>query len=119
MIHHIVLFRLKPGVDRDSPEFKAAEELQERMGEEIGELRAWTCGRNVSDRPAAYDYAVLGLLDDAAALARYLAHPFHLRAAEAWTAISDRVLADIPARPGRSTTRLPHHLEGDSRVGTR
>ncbi|MFD3327997.1 Dabb family protein [Streptomyces sp. NPDC058701] len=119
MIHHIVLFRLKPGITWDSPEARAAEELQERMGEEIEELRAWTCGRNVSDRPAAYDYAVLGLLDDEDALALYLAHPFHRRAAEAWTALSDRVLADIPARPTPSTTPLPHHPEGDPRVRTR
>ncbi|CAL9406969.1 Dabb family protein [Streptomyces collinus] len=119
MIHHIVLFRLKPGITWDSPEVRAAEELQERMGEEIPDLRAWTCGRNITDRAAAHDYAVLGLLDDEAALARYLAHPFHRRTAEAWTALSDRVLADIPARPAPTTTRFPHHPEGDSRVRTR
>lgn len=126
MIHHIVLFRLKPGFSWDSPEVRAAEQLQERMGREIEELREWTCGRNISDRPAAHDYAVLGLLDDEAALGRYLAHPFHRRAAEAWTALSDRVLADIPARPttstpqpATSTTRFPQATEGDPRVRTR
>lgn len=118
MIHHIVLFRLKPGVRWDDPEAVAAEELQERMGEEIEELRAWTCGRNISNRPNSHDYAVLGLFDDEDALSRYLVHPFHQRAAQAWRALSDIVLADIPARPAPSTTRLPHHPEGEPRVRT-
>lgn len=114
MIRHIVLFRLKPGFSWESEEVRAAEELQERMGEEIEELRHWQCGRNISDRPIAYDYAVLGLLDDEAALARYLAHPHHRKAAQSWTPISERVIADLreePPRPPGAPT--PHQPEGE------
>jgi hypothetical protein len=114
VIRHIVLFRLKPGFSWESPEVREAEALQERMGDEIEELREWHCGRNVSDRSVAYDYAVIGLLDDEEAVARYLAHPFHHKAASSWTPISDRVIADIKEDPPRrATAPSPQHPEGE------
>ncbi|MFI5765622.1 Dabb family protein [Streptomyces sp. NPDC051563] len=113
MIRHIVLFRLKPGFSWESPEVREAEALQQRMGDEIEELREWHCGRNVSDRPAAYDYAVIGLLDDEEAVARYLTHPFHHKAASSWTPISDRVIADIKEAHRLATAPSPQHLEGE------
>lgn len=112
MIRHIVLFKLKAGYSWEQPEVRAAEELQARMGEQIGELRDWKYGRNISTRPLAYDYAVHGLLDDHDALARYLTHPFHQQAAAAWTRISDRVVADVWEAPSRRTT------EGEPSVRT-
>jgi stress responsive alpha/beta barrel protein len=95
VIRHIALFKLKSGLTWDNARVRAAEKLQEQVGNEIAELRSWHCGRNISARDIAYDYAIVGLVDDADALARYLAHPFHQKVAKSWSLISDRVIADV------------------------
>jgi hypothetical protein len=95
MIRHIALFKLRPGFTVESPRVVLAESLTARMGDEVKWLRDWTFGRNLSDRPEAYDFAAVGLLDDERALERYLADPLHARAARAWRAVSDRVVADV------------------------
>ncbi|MFI9643413.1 Dabb family protein [Micromonospora sp. NPDC051925] len=104
MIRHIALFKLKPGFTWDSTEVREGEALQRRMGEQIAELRAWHCGRNISDRPQAYDYVVLGLLRDEEDLARYRAHPFHRRTAACWSRFSERVIADVLEEPTHPIT---------------
>jgi hypothetical protein len=113
MIWHLVLFKLKPGYHWDLPEVRAAEKLQERLGEEVAELRLWRCGRNVSERAFACDYAVLGLLDDEDALARYQSHPFHTKVATVWTAISDRVVADVRDDLGATAPSPPGPTKGE------
>jgi hypothetical protein len=95
VIRHAALFRLKAGYCWESPEVRAAERLQEELGRRIPEVRDWQCGRNVSTRDIAYDYAIFGLFADEASLQRYLAHPFHRTVAEAWRRISDYVIADV------------------------
>lgn len=102
MIRHIVLFKFKTGVGWDDPAALEAERYAHRVGEEVPELLHWQAGRNTSERPVAYDYAVIGLVADQAALDRYQADPFHQRAVEKWRAISDWVVADLlePAPTG-------------------
>lgn len=95
MIRHIVLFKFKPGVDWADPAALEAEDFAHRVGEEVPDLLHWQAGRNTSDRPIAYDYAVIGLLADQDALERYLVDPFHRRAIEKWRAVSDWVVADL------------------------
>lgn len=95
MIRHYVLFRFKPGFSFDHPKVLAAEQISAKVGAEVPELHEWKYGRNLSDRPVAYDYAVAGLLDDMAAVDRYLVHPFHQQAIQAWREISDWVIADV------------------------
>lgn len=95
MIRHYVLFKFKPGFSWADPKVLDAEQLAAKVGSEVPELREWTYGRNVSTRPAAYDFVVVGLLDDMPAVERYLVHPFHQLAIHAWRELSDWVIADV------------------------
>jgi len=95
VIRHIVLFKLKPGRSWSDAAVQAAERTAQQVGQQVPELQYWYVGRNVSDRPVAYDYAAVGLLPDDAALRRYLEHPFHQQAIAEWREISDWVIADV------------------------
>ena len=95
MIRHIVLFKLKPGIGWDDPRVPVAEEAARNVGREVPCLREWYAGPNFSTRPVAYDYVVIGLVEDEAALEEYMTAPFHLRAIELWREISDWVIADV------------------------
>ncbi|NJQ01106.1 Dabb family protein [Streptomyces zingiberis] len=95
MIRHIVLFKFKPGVSWDDPRAREAERVAAKVGGEVPELHEWKFGRNISGRAVAYDYAVIGLVDDEAALERYMVHPFHQEAIRLWREISDWNIADL------------------------
>ena len=99
MIRHIVLFKLKPGVGWDDPRIPAAEEMSRNVGREVPCLREWYVGRNFSTRSVAYDYVVIGLVDDEAALEEYMTAPFHARSVELWREISDWIVADVFEAP--------------------
>ena len=110
MIRHIVLFKLKPGIRREDPRVAAAEEAALQVGSRVASLRSWYAGRNISPRPVAYDFVVIGLVDDDAALEAYMTDPFHLSAIERWREISDWVVADVleqPVGPGESARAVP------------
>ncbi len=109
MIRHIVLFRFKPGHGWDHPDALSAEKTAAQVGAEVPELVEWQVGRNISDRPIAYDFAVIGLVADEPALERYLVHPFHQRAIEQWRAISDWVVADLVEPAVEHATSVPLH----------
>ncbi|MHA3946851.1 Dabb family protein [Cellulomonas bogoriensis] len=52
-------------------------------------------GRNTTTRDCAYDFCVIGVFADRAALARYMNHPDHMRGVQAWSQISTWVVADL------------------------
>jgi hypothetical protein len=95
VIRHIVLFKLKAGWTWDDAEVGAAEHMAAEVGRRVPDLLEWRVGRNVSDRPIAYDFAAIGLVRDTASLQRYLNHPFHRQSVERWREISDWVVADL------------------------
>lgn len=95
MIRHIVMFKLKPGYSWGDERVTRAEETAQAVGDEVDDLLAWQVGRNVSDRPIAYDYVAMGLVRDADALERYLFHPFHQESVTQWREISDWIVADL------------------------
>jgi hypothetical protein len=95
MIRHIVLFKFKDGVSWDDPRVQEAERTAAKVGGEVPELNEWSIGRNVSTRAIAYDFAVIGLMDDEDALERYLLHPFHQEAIRLWREISEWVIVDL------------------------
>ena len=95
MIRHIVLFKLHPTVTWEESRTKLAVEYANRVGDEVPELMSWYAGRNISDRPVAYDFVVMGMVRDQHDLDRYLANPFHQKAVERWREISDWVIADL------------------------
>jgi hypothetical protein len=95
VIRHYVLFKFRSGVSWDDARAQQAEQTAAKVGGEVPELREWKTGRNISTRPVAYDFIVVGLLDDMDAVERYLVHPFHQEAIRAWREISDWVIADV------------------------
>ncbi|ABP53511.1 Dabb family protein [Salinispora tropica] len=95
MITHIVLFKLKDGVDRDARQVTEAVELAREVGRHVPELVDWRTGWNTVDRDIAYDFAAIGVLADLVALQRYQENAFHRAAIEKWRLISDWVVADL------------------------
>ena len=75
MIHHTVLFRWKPGTP---PERQAelARKLEALQGV-VPEIRAIHAGPNLDASASEWPFVLLVLVEDQAALKRYLAHPAH------------------------------------------
>ncbi|MFJ4467379.1 Dabb family protein [Streptomyces sp. NPDC089424] len=95
MITHIVLFKLKDGIERSAPSVTEAEELARGVGDNVPELLDWRVGWNTVDRDISYDFAVIGVLPDLAALEKYQANEYHQESVQKWRAISDWVVADL------------------------
>jgi hypothetical protein len=96
VIKHVVLFKLKPGVEWNDPVTQTAVTMAGRVGDEVADLKSWQTGRNISAREIAYDFLVIGTVADEAALERYLVHPFHVEAIKLWRQISDWIMVDVP-----------------------
>lgn len=95
MISHIVCFRFQPGVTWADPRAVAAERISRGHPQHIPEIRSWTVGRNIADRAAAYDFALVGRFDDREGLERYMIHPDHQRGVSAWSELSTWVVVDL------------------------
>ncbi|MEU5030644.1 Dabb family protein [Streptomyces milbemycinicus] len=95
MIRHIVLFKFKPGFGWQDPAALAAERSSRLVGERVPGLLHWQVGRNIAERPIAYDFAAIGLLPDQDTLHSYQDHPFHQESAALWSTISTWVVADL------------------------
>jgi hypothetical protein len=106
MIRHVVLFKFKPGISWSDAKAKEAERVAKKVGDEVPDLRSWQASRNISDRPIAYDFVAIGLVDNPEGLERYMTHPYHLEAIRLWREISDWVMADIEENDA-TTTAVP------------
>ncbi|WP_327713884.1 Dabb family protein (plasmid) [Streptomyces sp. NBC_00464] len=95
MITHIVLFKLKDGIERSAPSVVEAVEFARGVGSNVPELVDWRVGWNTVDRDISYDFVALGVLPDLAALEKYQANEYHQESARKWRAISDWVVADL------------------------
>ncbi|ANP50043.1 hypothetical protein J2Z21_001271 [Streptomyces griseochromogenes] len=95
MITHIALFKLKDGIERSSPSVVEAEKFARAVGSHVPELVDWRVGWNMVDRDISYDFAVIGVLPDLAALEKYQANAFHQESVQKWREISDWVVADL------------------------
>ncbi|WP_282794118.1 Dabb family protein [Streptomyces sp. CC224B] len=95
MITHIVLFKLKDGIERSAPSVIEAEKFAREVGNKVPELVEWRVGWNAVDRDISYDFAVIGVLPDLDALERYQKNAFHQESVQKWRAISDWVVADL------------------------
>jgi hypothetical protein len=95
MVKHIVIFKFKPGVSWDDPRALEAEDAFINMGDKIPEIKGYFVGRNFSERPIAYDYALIADVEDREAIQNYLIHPEHQAAAKLWAEISTWNMADV------------------------
>ncbi len=103
MIQHLVLFKLKRGVEWDDPRLVDVIAALDTLPEQVVNIRAWEHGFNVTKKPEdgdysplqSRDYALRAVFDDEAALHHYFDHPAHLPVVEAWEAIADLAYCDI------------------------
>jgi hypothetical protein len=95
VIRHVVLFKFKPGISWDDPRARLGERTAAALGGAVPELRDWQVGRNISKRDIAYDFMVDGLVEDEAALQRYLVDSVHQESIRLWREISDWVVIDV------------------------
>lgn len=75
MIKHVVLFKFKPETTEEQ-----IEQLAAGLGalpEVIEEIREFVFGRDVIRSERSYDFGLVSLFDDLAALQRYQVHPDH------------------------------------------
>jgi hypothetical protein len=84
MIHHVVLFRFKPGV---SPEqIAAAGRGMMTLKGAIAEVRSIDWVANQAPSAGEYPWALFATFEDMAGVQRYQDHPAHVEAVGRWLA---------------------------------
>lgn len=92
MIYHLVCFRFKAGTTAGQIEHAGKALLG--MNGRIPEIRAIRWGLNFGPSTSEYTHVLTVVLDDMAAVERYLAHPVHVQVvAEALAPIREARLA--------------------------
>ena len=91
MIKHIVLWKFKPGTDKEQEEFLSG--LQGLFGV-IPQIRQQEVGRNIA--PGNYDAALISVFDSLADLEAYKTDPRHVKVSSLCKSIrTDRVAVDL------------------------
>ena len=100
-VHHLVLFKLKSGIEKTDERFRAAIVLLQELPKEIPQIIDLRAGENFSQRPIAADYGLMVLVANDKALQAYLEHPAHKAAVLIWKEIADWTIADFWASAGK------------------
>jgi hypothetical protein len=100
-VHHLVLFKLKPGIEKTDERFRAAIVLLQELPKEIPQIIDLRAGENFSERPIAADYGLMVLVANDKSLQAYLEHPAHKAAVALWKEIADWTIADFWASAGK------------------
>jgi hypothetical protein len=95
MITHVVSFRFEDGVSWQDSRAVAAGRISQNHPRHIPEILSWSAGPNVTPRPDAYDFVVIGTFADRDALQRFQIHPDHQRGVRAWEQIGTWVVVDL------------------------
>lgn len=95
MINHLVLMKLKPGVQRDDPRLREGLDALIALKGKIPGIDRWEYGWNFTDRPIAYDFALESTFVSRAAFDAYGPHPEHQAAAAKLRELVDWVLCDF------------------------
>lgn len=84
MIHHVVLFRWIPSATPEQVD--AAGAALVGMQGRIPEVHAVTFGPNQAESRTEYSHALLVVVEDMAAVKRYVDHPHHVHVAKTFLA---------------------------------
>src|SRR5690606_21580505 len=95
MILHLVLFKLHEPFRWCDHEVIDAEASTRQHPLYIKEILGWACGRNISSRNRAVDFAVMGLFDSQDALSEFLIHPHHQQGVSKWQKIASWQVVDM------------------------
>jgi hypothetical protein len=101
-LHHLVLFRLKNGIDKKDPRCIQAMNRLQNLKKEIPRILDFRAGENFSTRPVATDFGLMVVLENQEQLDVYLEHPAHKAAVAAWKEIAEWNIADFMAPAGIS-----------------
>ncbi|WP_314444460.1 Dabb family protein [Massilia timonae] len=77
MMRHIVMFRRRPGVEKQVELEASLIARMQQLDRQIDFVRDWRVSANELDRPICWDYVLESTFDDAQAVNRYLPHPAH------------------------------------------
>lgn len=77
MMRHIVMFRRRPGVEKQVKLEASLIARMQQLDRQIDFVRDWRVSANELDRPICWDYVLESTFDDAQAVNRYLPHPAH------------------------------------------
>lgn len=77
MIRHIVLFRRKAEIEKDTVRELALAERMTALGAQIPAIRHWHVAANELVRPISWDYVLESEVETTQALDEYLFHPLH------------------------------------------
>ena len=94
-LHHLVLFKLKAGVEKKDPRYTEAVKSLNALAAAIPQVLDIRAGENFSTRPVAVDFGLMVVLENESNLQAYLNHPAHLAAVRAWKEIADWTIADF------------------------
>lgn len=94
-VAHLVLFKLKPGINKSDPRFLACLETMKNLPSKIPQILAFSCGENFSDRSVAFDAGLYSTFVNKSDLQVYLNHPSHQDAAKAMKEIAEWNIADF------------------------
>ncbi len=95
MVKHIVLFKFKEGIGWTDPRAVAAEEALVALEHQVPEIKGFFTGRNYSERPIAYDFALIADMEDREAVKRYGVNEDHVAGVKLWAEIATWHIADV------------------------
>jgi hypothetical protein len=107
VIHHVVLFRWIPSATAE--QVAAAGSALLGMKGKIPEVRSVAFGPNLAESRAEYTHALMVVVDDMAAVKRYVDHPHHVDVAKTYL---------LPIREARLAIDLEVPTTHDSRLTT-
>ena len=105
MLHHIVLFKFKPGTD--NVQIAALEKMLDALPDQIIEIQLYEFGRDVVRSDRSYDFALVSGFANLPAMQRYQVHPEHQKV----IAHVREICEDIRAVDFETEYRGPDNLE--------
>lgn len=100
-LHHLVLFKLKPGIRKEDLRVMQAVELLKELKNKIPAIIDMRAGENISGRPVAVDFGLMVMVANEKSLQNYLDHPAHKAVTDAWKEIADWTIADFWSSSGK------------------
>jgi len=94
-VTHLVLFKLKTGIDKKDVRFEKAKAALRELPKKIPFIADWSAGENFSIRSIAYDFGLHVVFDSKKDLQNYLVHPAHVESANLWKEIADWNIVDF------------------------
>jgi hypothetical protein len=90
MINHVVLMKFNAEVTEDA--IRDLEKSLDQLPNKIMDIKMYEFGRDILRTPRSYDFALVSLFANPAALQRYQNHPEHLPVAEKIKALCANVV---------------------------